>query len=142
MENNANKLEDIKQVVVFNAPIEKVWAAVSTSEGIASWFMPNDFQPVVGHEFHLQSPFGPSPCKVTEFDPPHRLSFSWDRDGWVLTMELKDLGGETEFTLTHGGWQHADFILSTGMKSTDAYNNMAGGWKGIVGDRLKQVVEG
>ena len=52
-------LQDIKQTVMFEAPIQKVWGMESTSEGIASWFMPNDFKPRVGHEFHVQSPFGP-----------------------------------------------------------------------------------
>ncbi len=36
-------LTDIKQTIVFNASIQKVWNVVSTAEGIASWFMPNDF---------------------------------------------------------------------------------------------------
>ena len=39
------KLQDIKQTVVFDAPIEKVWDTVSNAEGITSWFMPNDFEP-------------------------------------------------------------------------------------------------
>ena len=49
-----------------------MWNVVSTAEGIASWFMPNDFVLEVGHEFHIQSPFGPSPCKVLEIDEPNR----------------------------------------------------------------------
>ena len=52
-----NTLTDIKQTIVFNASIQKVWNVVSTAEGIASWFMPNDFVLEVGHEFHVQSPF-------------------------------------------------------------------------------------
>ncbi|TQR18993.1 hypothetical protein FG384_15405 [Psychrobacillus vulpis] len=79
-----NMLQDIKQTVVLNAPVQKVWETVSTSEGIATWFMPNDFQLEVGYEFHVQSPFGPSPCKVTEVNPPNQLSFTWDTDGKVL----------------------------------------------------------
>ncbi len=39
-----NTLNDIKQTVIFNASIQKVWDTVSTAEGIASWFMPNDFE--------------------------------------------------------------------------------------------------
>lgn len=58
--NNKNQVPDIQQTVVLNAPIQKVWAIVSTAEGIASWFMENDFEPKAGHEFHIQSPFGPS----------------------------------------------------------------------------------
>ncbi len=32
---NENKLPDIRQTQLFNAPIEKVWTAVATAEGIA-----------------------------------------------------------------------------------------------------------
>ncbi|PDZ13169.1 hypothetical protein CON70_01820 [Bacillus pseudomycoides] len=138
-----NTLQDIKQTVIFEAPIQKVWNAVSTSEGIASWFMPNDFEPKVGHEFHVQSPFGPSPCKVLEIDEPHRLSFSWDTDGWVVSFILKDLGDKTEFTLIHGGWKQADTILpKANEKSSIIRERMAGGWVAIVNEKLKKVVEG
>jgi len=138
-----NTLQDIKQTVIFEAPIQKVWNAVSTSEGIASWFMPNDFEPKVGHEFHVQSPFGPSPCKVLEIDEPHRLSFSWDTDGWVVSFVLKDLGDKTEFTLIHGGWKQADTILpKANEKSSVIRDRMAGGWVTIVNEKLKKVVEG
>ncbi|MGG3652068.1 hypothetical protein COF81_06915 [Bacillus pseudomycoides] len=138
-----NTLQDIKQTVIFEAPIQKVWNAVSTSEGIASWFMPNDFEPKVGHEFHVQSPFGPSPCKVLEIDEPHRLSFSWDTDGWVVSFILKDLGDKTVFTLIHGGWKQADTILpKANEKSSVIRERMAGGWVAIVNEKLKKVVEG
>ena len=134
-------LQDIKQTVIFDASIQKVWDAVSTSEGIESWFMPNDFQPEIGHEFHLQSPFGPSPCKVTELDPPNRLSFTWDEDGWVITFLLKELDGRTEFTLIHGGWKNPDDILpKANQKSSDIRNNMNKGWEGIV-ESLRKIVE-
>ncbi|HAU34902.1 MAG TPA: SRPBCC domain-containing protein, partial [Lysinibacillus sp.] len=60
----SGKLPDIVKTITLNAPIEKVWDTVATAEKIAAWFMPNDFQPIEGHEFTIQSPFGPSPCKV------------------------------------------------------------------------------
>lgn len=92
-------LQDIKQTVIVNATIQKVWDTVSTSEGIASWFMPNDFEPIVGQEFHLQSPFGPSPCKVLEIDEPNKIIFSWDTEGWIISFLLKDLGKKRNLRL-------------------------------------------
>jgi uncharacterized protein YndB with AHSA1/START domain len=141
MENNTQTLPDIKQTVVFNAPIEKVWETVSTSEGIASWFMPNDFLPEIGYEFHLQSPFGPSPCKVTELDPPNKLSFIWDTDGWFVSFILKELDGKTEFTLIHGGWKEANAINPKANAPASAIrDNMSQGWIGII-EKLGKVVE-
>jgi uncharacterized protein YndB with AHSA1/START domain len=140
--NNNNTLQDIKQTVIFEAPIQKVWDKVSTSEGIASWFMPNDFEPKEGHEFHLQSPFGPSPCKVLEIDAPHRLSFAWDTDGWIVSFILKELGDKTEFTLIHSGWKHPDAILpKANEKSSVIRDRMDNGWVGLVNERLRKVVE-
>jgi uncharacterized protein YndB with AHSA1/START domain len=137
---NQTNLQDITQTVVYNAPIEKVWNAVSTSEGIAAWFMPNDFQPEVGHEFHLQSPFGPSPCKVIQLEPPHRLSFTWDTDGWIITFLLKEMEGKTEFTLIHGGWKQPDTILpKANEKASVIRDRMNHGWIKII-ERLGEVV--
>jgi uncharacterized protein YndB with AHSA1/START domain len=136
-----NKVEDIRQTLIIEAPIQKVWDKVSTSEGIALWFMPNDFQLEVGSEFHLQSPFGPSPCKVIEIEEPHRLSFTWDTDGWVVSFILKEVGDKTEFTLIHSGWKEADAILpKANQKASAVRNNMNSGWEKIVGS-LKKVVE-
>ncbi|USK77621.1 SRPBCC domain-containing protein [Peribacillus frigoritolerans] len=136
-------LQDIKKTIILEAPIQKVWDTVSTAEGIASWFMPNDFQPKVGHEFHVQSPFGPSPCKVTELDAPHRLSFSWDTDGWFISFLLKEVDGKTEFTLIHGGWKEPDAILpKPNEKSSVIRDRMNHGWEQIVNQGLKKAVEG
>ncbi|MFF2500927.1 SRPBCC domain-containing protein [Peribacillus sp. NPDC058075] len=138
-----NTLQDIKKTVILEAPIQKVWDTVSTAEGIATWFMPNDFQPKVGHEFHVQSPFGPSPCKVTELDAPHRLSFSWDTDGWFISFILKELEGKTEFTLIHGGWKEPETILpKPNEKSSVIRERMNHGWEQIVNQGLKKAVEG
>ncbi|WP_342045431.1 SRPBCC family protein [Bacillus sp. OTU530] len=142
MEAN-HTLQDIKQTIVLKAPIQKVWDTVSTSEGIGLWFMPNDFQPKVGYEFHLQSPFGPSPCKVLEIDAPHRLSFAWDTDGWIVSFILKELGdAQTEFTIIHGGWKHPETILSkANEKSSVIRDRMEHGWTAIVHERLRKAVE-
>lgn len=102
--------------------------------------MPNDFEPVVGHEFHLNAgQFGMSPCKVTEIDPPNRLSFNWGKD-WTLTFELKELDGKTEFTLIHSGWD-ADKITEFGAPHIAVRENMDQGWESKVTKSLREYVE-
>ncbi|MBD2846869.1 SRPBCC domain-containing protein [Paenibacillus sp. IB182496] len=119
--------------------IDKVWAAVATSDGLAAWFMPNDFEPVEGHAFHLGSvPFGSSPCKVTVVDPPHRLSFRWAQS-WTLTFELEAQGDTTLFTLTHSGWEAAG-QTEFGEANSVVRERMNGGWTGLV-EKLRGTVE-
>ncbi|WP_027410513.1 SRPBCC family protein [Anoxybacteroides tepidamans] len=140
MENTYSALSDIRRTVILNAPIRKVWEAVATSEGLAAWFMPNDFEPVVGHAFHLNAgPFGMSPCEVTEVDPPHRVSFRWGKD-WMLTFELKELGDRTEMTLIHSGWD-ADKVTEFGQPHPIVRDRMDQGWAKLM-TSLAAYVEG
>ena len=135
-------LEDIKKTTIFQAPISKVWKVVSTSEGISEWFMPNDFEAKVGHEFHLQSPFGPSPCKVLEINEPTKIVFSWDTEGWIVTFLLEDLGDKTQFSLIHSGWKDAEDIQQkANEKTTVVRDRMNGGWENIVNEKLRRAVE-
>lgn len=139
MEHNV-QLSDIIRKVIFNAPIDEVWSAVATSEGLEAWFMPNDFQPIEGNEFHLNAgQFGMSPCKVTKVNPPNTLSFTWGKD-WMLTFKLKELEGKTEFTLIHSGWDAAK-VTEIGAPHTVVRNNMDKGWTGLVEKSLREYVE-
>ncbi|WP_053220091.1 SRPBCC family protein [Virgibacillus senegalensis] len=137
-----DKVKDIKQSVILNAPIEKVWKTVSSAEGLETWFMPNDMKAIPGHEFHVQSPFGPSPCKVLEVEEPHFLSFSWDTDGWIVSFYLEETDGKTAFTLVHSGWKEPDAILPKPNEKSDVIRErMNNGWQNIVSNRLREVVE-
>lgn len=141
MSQDSKTLPDIRRTVLIQTPIQKVWEQVSTSEGIAAWFMPNDFKAEAGHTFYLQSPFGPSPCQVTAVEKPHRISFHWDTDGWAVSFLLKEAGGQTEFTLIHGGWKASDSIVpKAGQKAEDIRRIMDQGWAGIL-EQLKKQLE-
>ncbi|MDQ0189822.1 SRPBCC domain-containing protein [Alicyclobacillus cycloheptanicus] len=137
----ANPLPEIRKTVVLNAPIETVWQAVATSEGIAGWFMPNTFEPVVGQEFILQAgPYGDSPCKVTDLNPPYQVGFDWDQD-WHVEFQLRTLDDDrTEFTLIHSGWD-ADKATRFGQPHTAVRDIMDGGWEKIK-QGLPAYVEG
>ncbi|MEB6550486.1 SRPBCC domain-containing protein [Heyndrickxia sporothermodurans] len=140
MEDKKNgTLPDIRYTIILNAPIEKVWKAVATSEGIAGWWMPNTFEPVLGKEFVLHAgPYGDSPCKVTELDPPNRVGFDWGKD-WHLAFELKEVDGKTEFTLIHSGWD-ADKVTEFNQPHTVIRGIMDKGWAGLKG-KLAEYLE-
>ena len=132
-------LPDIRKTVLLDAPIQKVWQAVATSQGLAAWWMPNTFEPVLGHEFVLHTgPYGDSPCKVTEINPPQRLCFSWGKD-WSLTFELRELDGKTELTLIHSGWD-TEKVTEFNQPHTAIRGFMESGWGDLA--KLRSYVEG
>ena len=107
-------MTDIRKEIVIEAGIEEVWQALSTSEGLAEWLMPNDFKPEVGAKFRFEADedctsLGFVECTVTEIDPPRRIAFTWN--AWdelpdtLVAFDLRDLGGKTALTLTHSGFE-------------------------------------
>ncbi|WP_168122322.1 SRPBCC domain-containing protein [Paenibacillus sp. HB172176] len=134
-------LPEIRQTIRLNAPIEKVWKAVATSEGIASWWMKNTFEPVLGGEFVLHAgDYGDSHCKITELEPMRLVGFDWGKD-WHLTFELKEVDGKTEFTLVHSGWD-ADKVTEFNQPHSIIRGHMSGGWENLVQKSLRAAVEG
>ena len=120
-------LPEIRKTVWLQAPITRAWNAVATSEGLAAWWMPNDFQPVLGHEFVLHTgTYGDSPCRVTELAAPHRLVFKWGKD-WQLAFELRELDGKTELTLIHSGWD-SEKVTEFGQPHAAIRGFMESGW--------------
>jgi uncharacterized protein YndB with AHSA1/START domain len=116
---------------VYPQPIETVWEAITDSRAIAEWLMANDFKPVLGHEFQFRSrPMGSwsgiVDCRVTQLDPPRRLSYTWDSDQikTLLSFELSPVEGGTQLILRHTGFSGFKAVLVSLM--------MGGGWKGIV----------
>lgn len=142
MEKSKQKLPEIRKTVELKAPIAKVWQAVATSEGLKAWWMDNNFEAKKGHEFVVRSAqFGESPCRVTELDPPHRMSFDWGKD-WTLTFELEETAdGGTRFTLIHSGWD-ADAQTEFGQPHSIVRGIMDGGWENIVQRNLVDYVDG
>ena len=135
-------LPEIRKTIVMNASIEKVWKAVSTSEGMAAWWMPSTLEPIMGRDFTLHAGhFGDSPCKVTEVDPPNKIGFDWGRD-WHLTFELKTIAeNQTEFTLIHSGWEE-DKLTEFGQPHAVIREVMNDGWECIVKENLPKLIEG
>ncbi len=137
----SNPLPAIRKTVILNAPIEKVWQAVATADGIAGWWMASTFEPVVGHRFVLHAgPYGDSPCTVTEMEPHRKVGFDWDND-WHLTFELNDLGdGRTEFTLIHSGFD-AGKSTRFGQPHEKVRGVMDSGWERHVMENLQDYVK-
>jgi uncharacterized protein YndB with AHSA1/START domain len=124
----------IKHSFFYSQSSETVWEFLTKAELISQWLMPNDFEPIPGHDFQFK--IKPMPqfdfdgivdCKVLEIVPLLKLSYSWKAgpgDGkinldsivtWTLTA--KDNG--TELLLDHSGM----------MENADIYSAMNTGWQ-------------
>ncbi len=129
----------------YNAPIEKVWNAITNKEAMKQWYFDlKEFKPEVGFEFQFEGGTEDNTylhlCKVTEVIVGKKLTYSWRYDGYegksFVTWELFPEGNKTRLKLTHDGLEtfpqnNPDF----------AKKNFATGWTEIVGESLKKFVE-
>jgi uncharacterized protein YndB with AHSA1/START domain len=131
---------------IFDAPIEKVWDALTKNVQMKKWyFQLPDFKAVVGFEFSFKG--GPDEknyynhlCKVTEVIPGKKIAYSWRYEGYpgisFVSFALSAVGEKTKLRLTH-----------TGLESFDQANphfaekNFELGWESILDNSLKAFVE-
>jgi uncharacterized protein YndB with AHSA1/START domain len=87
--------------------VPDVWHALTDSDSLAVWLMPNDFAPVVGHRFRFDARpgFGFIDGEVLEVDPPRLLRCHWTVDGTLstVTIQLEADGADTVLRLEHRG---------------------------------------
>ena len=128
-----------------NAPIEKVWRAITDKDQMKQWYFDlADFKPEPGFEFQFVGGKDDRSylhlCKITEVIPEKRLQYSWRYDGYegisFVTFELFAEGNKTRLVLTHEGLEtfpetNKDF----------AKENFAEGWNTIIGTLLPKFVE-
>jgi uncharacterized protein YndB with AHSA1/START domain len=129
----------------YNAPIEKVWDALTSPGAIRQWlFEVSDFKAVVGFEFQFTVEHEGETyvhlCRVTKVEPNQCLAYTWRYKGHegesLVTFELSRDFGKTRLRLTHSG-------LDTFPKlPAFAPTNFLMGWTDLAGRSLKEFVEG
>jgi uncharacterized protein YndB with AHSA1/START domain len=123
-------------------PVERVWAYLTEGELRRKWLAAGDMESKVGAPFELvwrndelTDPPGERPAgfsaehrmqsRITEIDPPRKLSFTWNNSGDV-SFELEPRGDKVLLTLIHrrlpdrkmllgvsGGWHmHLDVLVA------------------------------
>lgn len=129
----------------FDAPIEKVWRAITDKDQMKQWYFDiAEFKSKVGYEFRfLGGDEGRSyahVCKITEVAVDKRLSYSWQYEKYegnsFVTFELFAEGDKTKLKLTHEGLE----IFP--MNNPDfAKESFVAGWTYIIGTSLKEFAE-
>jgi uncharacterized protein YndB with AHSA1/START domain len=129
----------------FNAPVQKVWKAITDKDQMKQWYFDlAAFKPEVGFEFSFSG--GPKDkqylhlCRITEVVKEKKLTYSWRYDGYegnsFVTFELFPENGKTRLRLTHEGLEafpanNHDF----------AKENFVAGWTSIIGKSLGEFLE-
>jgi uncharacterized protein YndB with AHSA1/START domain len=128
----------------FNAPVAKVWRAITDVDQMRAWYFDlKEFTPEVGFEFEFSVEHEGMTyhhlCRITEVVPQKKIAYTWRYKGEpgdsLVTFELFAEDDNTRVKLTHTG-------IETFPK-TPAYarKNFESGWTAIIGTELKQFVE-
>ncbi|MEU9827547.1 SRPBCC family protein [Micromonospora chersina] len=119
-------------------PPAQVWRILVDPDLMARWLMPNDFKPVVGHQFTFQAKPMPAlhfagtiHCEVLAVEPERLLQITWaDRSGSgldsVVTWRLEPEGRGTRMLMEHSG-----FDLESPFQAV-AHRTMGSGWRSSV----------
>ena len=127
----------------YNAPISKVWKAITDKEEMKQWYFDlAEFQPELGFKFQFIGGTEDNQylhlCEIIEVIPKKKLTYSWRYDGYegnsFVTFELFEEGDETRLKLTHRGLEsfpnNPDF----------ARKNFEMGWDQIINTSLKEYL--
>jgi len=140
--NTDEKIITIQQE--YNAPLEKVWQALTDKDQMRLWyFNVSDFEPVKGFEFHFEA--GPPHklfmhlCKVKKAVKEQKLAYTWRYEGYdgdsLVSFNFMPENQRTKLILTHEGLESfppdPDFAIA----------NFRQGWTEILGTNLRNFVE-
>ena len=127
-----------------NAPIAKVWKAITDKDEMKKWYFDlAEFKPEVGFEFQFLAGDEKTKwlhlCKVTEVDTGKKITYSWRYDGYTgisyVTFELFPEGKFTRLKLTHAGVESFPSVPEFKKE------NFVEGWTQIIGTSLKEYIE-
>lgn len=129
---------------VYNAPIAKVWQAITDAKKMKEWYFDiPDFKPVVGFEFSFTGGSEEKTyvhlCRITEVVEGRKLAHTWKYENYEgsseVIWELFDEGDKTKVILTHIGLETFPPLKDFARESFTA------GWSHIVGISLKEYLE-
>jgi uncharacterized protein YndB with AHSA1/START domain len=107
-------MPDIRHRVVISAPLEDIYGAIATTEGISEWWTRNGVRgesskgSKIG--FYFGSPEPAAVMEVTELNPYGKVMWRCieGADEWVgtnLSFDLSHKDGETVVLFTHADWR-------------------------------------
>jgi uncharacterized protein YndB with AHSA1/START domain len=129
----------------YEQPPNEVWEYLTKAELITLWLMPNNFKPIIGHEFQFQTKAMPTldldgifHCKVLEIEPYRKLSYSWKGGpgNGVFTLDticewhLEPCKNGSKLKLKHSGFRE---------HNADIFIGMTNGWQQNIRKMLNYI---
>jgi uncharacterized protein YndB with AHSA1/START domain len=127
---------------VYSQNIEKVWNAITDSEALAKWLMPNNFKLELNYQFQFTTkpqPFfdGIIQCEIIEINAPHVLVYTWQggpmKKPTRVSWHLKEINEGTELILSHSGFEGISGYLLKVI--------LGNGWKGLLNQTLLEFLK-
>lgn len=125
-------------------PIEAVWQALTQSELLAQWLMPNSFVLEVGRTFHFQAlaqPFfdGKVNCELIAFREPIYLEYTWKGGPMPVATRVIWRLEAVDDTHTRLSLEHSGF--SGWFTQLVVRRILENGWKGLLAKELPQLLQ-
>ena len=127
----------------YNAPVAKVWEALTDLKKLRQWYFNLDeFKAEVGFEFEFTAGDDKMQyrhlCRITEVIPFKKIAYTWRYDGFPgdseVSFEVAEKGAGSHVTITHKGLESFPDSPSFARKSFN------GGWTHFIGT-LQEFVE-
>ena len=135
---------DVKKEL--NAPVEKVWQALTDKAQMNKWYFDiPDFELETHKEFNFYEPGDAQKyhhlCEILEIIAERKLKHTWtypelSKDKSIVKWELEEDSGKTLVKITHKGLENFKHLGTDFQK--ESFNN---GWTEILGKNLKEFVE-
>ena len=138
----------IDKTIFIQAKPEQVWRHLEDPDLLAGWLMRNTFEARQGAKFQFLKDSsgewdGAIESQLVEFEPPWRLSFTWNANNigtdTLVTIELQEHGEGTQLRLLHTNWEQA-----TGDKE-HLCEQHSSGWDDhlwVLGKQVEETVQG
>lgn len=132
--------DTIERVVVLRHPIERVWATLTTAEGLSGWFgsvAEIDLRPGGRVFFRWDDLDDESTATITVVDPPYRFAFRWAMEGLpqdsapqtFVEFTLEPVTEGTRLCLVESGFAQAAVDMARSAHKTNSQ-----GWDAELAD--------
>ncbi len=130
----------IEKTVDFDAPIERVWTAITSEEELSQWFgQETRLQLTVGFEgAMIWREHGSFALRVEEVAPPHRLVWSWVHEPDVGFDEAPSTRVEWSLTTREGGGTRLH-LRESGLRTDKHFGENREGWAEELGELVAMM---